>query len=202
MLNRWKKFFERKLNPIGRALAKLPISSNILSVLGLISSFIAAYFILNSSFLLSVLFILVSGFFDMVDGLVARIRGQVTKFGEVLDSVLDRYSDAIIFAALIYSNLIDTIWGLLALIGSLLTSYARAKGEIMHLKMSGVGLIERPERILLICIGILLIEYFPVDFLGISAVNWVIIIIAIATNISVIQRMFYIRKELIKLSSD
>ncbi|MGQ4832496.1 MAG: archaetidylinositol phosphate synthase [Candidatus Asgardarchaeia archaeon] len=196
MINKWKKALERLFSPIGKALAKLPITPNFLSLLGLFSSIIAAYFIIINDFLLSVIFILVAGFFDMVDGLVARTKGQATKFGEVLDSVLDRYSDGIIFVALIYSGVVDAFWALLALLGSFITSYSRAKGEIMKLKMSGVGLIERPERIILICVGLLTLVYLPISFLGYSIFDLLMIVIAVLTNLSVLQRMTYIRKKL------
>ncbi len=196
MINRWKKILEKAFSPLGKAIAKLPVSPNLLSILGFLSSLCAGYFIIRYDFLLSVILILVAGFFDMIDGLVARVRGQATKFGEVLDSVLDRYSDGIIFLALIYSGVVNSFWALLAMLGSFITSYSRAKGEIMRLKMSGVGLIERPERILLICVGLLTLIYLPISFFGYTLFDWLMVLIAITTNLSVLQRMVYIKKKL------
>ncbi|MHA1505777.1 MAG: archaetidylinositol phosphate synthase [Candidatus Asgardarchaeia archaeon] len=187
LLNRWKKKIEKFFNPIGKALSKTPISPDTLSLLGFLSMLSAVYFIYLGNLSMGVLFILLSGLLDLMDGLVARMKGKVTKFGGVLDSILDRYSDAVLYIVLIYGGYVSEIWGLLALIGSLLVSYSRARIEAVGVKMSGVGFLERPERLLIITISLIL-YHFDLMFNPIEVGS---IIIAILTQISVLQRVHY-----------
>ena len=86
---------------------------------------------------------LISGLFDALDGAIARIYGEATKFGGFFDSVLDRYADAVVLSGIIVGGLTNLIWGLAALFGSLLVSYARARAEAAGVKMESVGLAER-----------------------------------------------------------
>jgi len=194
MLNRWKKKFEKLFIPVGRVLGKLPIGPNEYSFLGLLMAFVAAYFIITQELLLAALFLILSGAFDLIDGLVARLKNLVTTFGGVLDSVLDRYSDLIILGAIIIAGYVDVLWGIIAIAGSFMVSYTRARIEVTGLKMSGVGLFERPERLLLIIVGFL-IEYFQL-IPTYNVIYYVVVFLAIITNISVLQRMIYGYKHL------
>lgn len=189
VLNKWKKKIEKIFLPLGNLLSKLSISPNYYSAFGFLLAILSGYFIYNAELLLGAFFLLASGAMDLLDGLVARVKGQVTQFGGVLDSVLDRYSDVIILSALILSNRTTVFWGLAALIGSLMVSYTRARIEVTGVKMSGIGLLERPERTLLIIIG-LLFEHFAI-FPAVNVLHYIIIFLAIVTQISVIQRLFY-----------
>ncbi|MHA1596925.1 MAG: archaetidylinositol phosphate synthase [Candidatus Asgardarchaeia archaeon] len=187
MLNRWKKKIEKFFNPIGKALSKTPASPNTLSILGFLSMISSAYFIQSNDLCLGVFFILLSGLLDLMDGLVARMGGKVTKFGGVLDSVLDRYSDAVLYIVLIYRGYVSEIWGLLALVGSLLVSYSRARIEAVGVNMSGVGFLERPERLLIIMTSLVLYN-FDLTFNPIEVAS---MIIAILTQVSVLQRVYH-----------
>jgi CDP-diacylglycerol--glycerol-3-phosphate 3-phosphatidyltransferase len=132
---------------------------------------------------------LVAAVFDMLDGRVARIRGRGTKFGAFLDSTMDRYSDMLLFMGLLilYARLERT--GLMVLVwvaafGSFMTSYARARAESL-IPRCPVGLLERPERIVLIIAGALLNKMV--------AVLW---IVAVLSNITAVQRIVYTYVEL------
>jgi len=132
---------------------------------------------------------LVAAVFDMLDGRVARIRGRGTKFGAFLDSTMDRYSDMLLFMGLLilYARLERT--GLMVLVwvaafGSFMTSYARARAESLIPRCT-VGLLERPERIVLIIAGALLNKMV--------AVLW---IVAILSNLTAVQRIVYTYVEL------
>jgi archaetidylinositol phosphate synthase len=138
--------------------------------------------------LLAPLFLLASGFCDALDGVLARLSSQVTAFGGFLDSLLDRYADAMIFVGIILGGLSNVYWGFLALIGSLLVSYCRARAEAAGVKMEAVGLMERAERIITLVAS---------SFLALAwekALEWGIILLAVLTNLTVLQRVVYFKK--------
>jgi len=196
VLNKWKKRFEKIFKPIGRGIAKLPISPNALTLLGLAVSLISGYFIVTHDLTLGVIFLILSSALDMFDGLVARIKGRVSKFGGVLDSMADRYEDGILLISLIYGGFVDLLWGLIALLGFLLVSYSRAKGEILGLKMSGVGILERAERLLIIILAIIITIIYPtLEIAGFSVLNITVILLAVVAHISVLQRVLFIKKK-------
>jgi CDP-diacylglycerol--glycerol-3-phosphate 3-phosphatidyltransferase len=134
---------------------------------------------------------LVASVFDMLDGRVARRRGRETKFGAFLDSTMDRYSDMLLYMGLLllYARLHRTgfmvlVWA--AAFGSFMTSYARARAESLIPRCT-VGLLERPERIVLVLIGAV--------FNRMAGVLW---IIAVLANLTAIQRVVYTYVELKK----
>lgn len=138
--------------------------------------------------ILAPLFLLVSGFCDALDGVLARHFSATSTFGGFLDSLLDRYTDAMVFAGIILGGLSQISWGLLALTGSLLVSYCRARAEAAGVKMETVGLMERAERIMIIIIA---------SFLTLAwneALQWGIVLLAVLTNLTVLQRAIYFRK--------
>jgi len=137
---------------------------------------------------LAPLFLLASGFCDALDGVLARLYSEATSFGGFLDSLLDRYSDAMIFAGIILGGLCNIYWGLLAMIGSLLVSYCRARAEAVGVKMETVGLAERAERIIILVFA----SFFTL--LRDKALEWGIILLAVLTNLTVLQRLVYFRK--------
>jgi archaetidylinositol phosphate synthase len=134
------------------------------------------------------LLLLASGFCDALDGVLARHFGEATAFGGFLDSLLDRYTDAIVFAGIILGGLSDVYWGLLAMIGSLLVSYCRARAEALGVKMETVGLMERAERIILLVFA----SFFTLAWR--EALQWGIIVLAVLTNLTVLQRVIHFRK--------
>jgi archaetidylinositol phosphate synthase len=138
--------------------------------------------------ILAPLFLLASAFCDALDGVLARRFGEVTAFGGFLDSLLDRYTDALIYAGIILGGLSDVHWGLLALVGSLLVSYCRARAEAVGVRMETVGLMERAERIIILVIA----SFFTLAWE--EALRWGIILLAVLTNLTVLQRVIYFRK--------
>ncbi len=148
-----------------------------------------AFFALGNPFIGGLL-ILFSGIFDVLDGGVARAKGRITPFGGVLDSVCDRYSDGLIFLGIIagavngklsLSPIVQVegwLWAGYALIGSFLVSYTRARAESAGCQKLSVGIAERTERMIILALG------------GISGfLNWALVIIAVLSHITVIQRV-------------
>jgi archaetidylinositol phosphate synthase len=138
------------------------------------------------------LMILFSGFIDAIDGVLARYTGQVTRFGGFLDSVLDRYSDLFILSGIIIGRLVEPYVGLIAMIGSVMVSYTRARAEAEGVRMEGVGFAERAERLIFLAICSI------ISLFWIKILEWGVIIMAIATNLTVLQRILYFKKEVEK----
>ena len=180
------------LGSIVNLLAALRVNPNILTLIGLVISIFAAVLFARGMFTWAGLVVLFAGIFDMVDGEVARRTGRVTKFGAFFDSSIDRYSDMVLFVGLvIWYAKIDRIFYaalvVISLIGSIMTSYTRARAESL-IPACKAGFLERPERIVLLIIGAL------TNRLG--AAMWVM---AILSNWTVSQRIWYTWQETKKL---
>lgn len=192
MLTRFKERVQSLLGTEAKLLHRYGFTPNRISAMGILFAFLSAcsYWAWawekNNLFILfGAIFFIISGFWDALDGVMARLYGETTIFGGFLDSMLDRYADAFIFIALITSRLCDPIPGFGALVGSLLVSYARARAEAAGTKMETIGLAERAERIIILT-GASLIGMFKPE-----AISWSIIILAVLTNFTVLQRTIY-----------
>jgi len=193
LLTKLKKQVQTALTSTANLLHNLGLTPNHVSILGIFFSLIAAVaysqWQINRTFLiLAPVLMLISGLFDALDGVIARVHEKATTFGAFFDSMLDRYSDAIVLSGIIVGGLTNLVWGLAALIGSMMVSYARARAEAAGVKMESVGLAERAERIVLIGFASI-VSYFWID-----ALNWSILLLAVLTNFTVLQRANYFRK--------
>jgi len=137
---------------------------------------------------LAPILLLASGFCDALDGAVARIYGKTTPFGGFLDSLLDRYADAAVFFGITLGGLCDFSWGLIALVGSLLVSYARARAEAAGVRMETVGLAERADRLIILVVASFLNLFWS------KALYWSVILLAFLTNLTVLQRAYHFHK--------
>jgi phosphatidylglycerophosphate synthase len=179
------------LDAIVRLLALTRINPNALTVMGLVVNTYAAFLFGYASgenqrrmFLNAGLVIIGSGFFDLVDGRVARASNQVTRFGGFFDSVVDRYSDASLFFGLLVfyargNRFFYVVLTALVMISAIMVSYARARAESL-IGTCRVGFMERPERLVLLIIGAL--------FNVMAPVLWVI---AVLSTITVIHRVVF-----------
>jgi len=166
------------------------LTPNQVSAIGIVLAVLSAFTYWTWRFhilllILAPLLLLASGFCDALDGTLARLYGETTAFGGFLDSLLDRYADAVIFCGIILGGLCDPLWGLVALTGSLLVSYARARAEAAGVKMEAVGIAERAERLIILAIA----SFLSVAWL--EALSLGIIILAVITNLTVLQRVIY-----------
>ena len=210
MSRSWKDQGREYFKPIGRYLAARGVSPDHLSILGLCLSLIAALLLGRGSFFAAGLTLLLAGLCDMLDGDVARERGITSRFGAFLDSTLDRISEGALFiglAAFYFTrSQTSTVWvrgmfegssewgdadgptlGILALatlLLSFLVSYTRARAEGLGLECK-VGIMERPERLLLLILGGLLGHQFMPGVLG---------ILFLLTLVTVLQRVYHVRR--------
>jgi len=175
--------------PVVRLLAKTSITPNTLTWFGFLLSAGATALIVTEHLFAAGFVVLAAGLFDMLDGALARITNRTTHFGAVLDSTLDRLAEAALLVGLlvIYARGGSTVGILLAgiaLPGSLLVSYIRAKAESLGLECQ-VGLFTRPERVVVLALGLLLSQ---IDYALITALG----IIVFFSFFTVIQRLLYV----------
>lgn len=132
--------------------------------------------------------LLISGFFDVIDGSVARATKQTSKKGAFLDSSFDKISEAIIFIGIAAGNLANPILCMIALSLSILVSYVRARAESLGVELKGIGIGERAERLLIIAI----MGMVPV----IGAMQWAVIVVSVVAGLTLIQRIAVASKKL------
>jgi len=195
--SRLKQKFEGWIAPRVGVLASMGLTPNSLTLLGLASSSGAALCYLNwrlSRLMLpaAAALILLSGLLDVLDGVLARVSGRASALGGFLDSVSDRYSDAVVLAAILVAGLCNPAWGVAAVIGSLMVSYARARAEAAGVGMAAVGLAERAERMLLLAAATF------VGYLRLEVLGWGVVLLAVLSNVTVLQRAIYFIGEIKK----
>lgn len=194
MLTKLKKQVQQAMTSQATAAHRLGLTPNQISAIGITLALLAgtAYTQAKANSILLVIapiLILTSGYCDALDGALARTYHQTTVFGGFLDSLLDRYADAAVLAGITLGGLCSSFWGLVTIIGSLLVSYARARAEAAGVKMETVGIAERAERILII----ILASFVALAWL--DALNYAVILLAVLTNLTVLQRAVYFAKK-------
>lgn len=188
-----KKRFEETVHSMVKPMAGIGITPNHVTALGVIVACLTAwlYYTWETDRLRLVAAaatLLLSGLLDAVDGVLARSTGNASRFGGFLDSVADRYSDALAFSGLVLGGLCDAWVGLAALTGSLMVSYCRSRAEAEGVKMAGVGLAERAERMLLLA------ALSVASYWWLPALNYGVMALAALAHFTVAQRTLYFRK--------
>lgn len=220
----------RAIQPLINLMVKAGITPNTITIIGFLINIVAAAILIYgadhprgdlSYILWAGATILFGGLFDMIDGRLARVSKQESKFGALFDSVLDRYSELVMFLGICYylvaeHYFLSSLFAFIAMIGSLMVSYIRARAEGLGIECKG-GLMQRPERILLISISAIicgLVERFYGEFRytfgdtefplfeNITLFTFPIFILSILTNITAIQRLKDSKKALEKLEQN
>jgi len=193
MLTKLKQKVQQMLAAEARAAHRIGLTPNIITSIGTVLAFLSALTYAEWQnqplrLLLAAVLLLLSGFCDALDGIVARLYGQATVFGGFLDSVLDRYADAAVYIGIIVGELCYPLWGMIAIVGSLLVSYSRAKAEAAGIKMESVGLAERAERIIILLAASLTALFWQPT----TVMNAGIILLAVFSNLTVLQRSLHV----------
>ena len=201
MLTKLKEKIQQMLTAEAKAARRIGLTPNTISATGIILAFLSAlaytqWQIDELYLLLATALLIASGFCDALDGVIARLYQQATPFGGFLDSLLDRYADAAVYTGIITSGLCEPLEGLTALTGSLLVSYSRARAEAAGIGMESIGLAERAERIIILAIATIITIYW------LPALNIGIIILAILSNLTVLQRSLHVYETLKKKGND
>lgn len=193
---------KRVLGAIVRGVSRSRISPNALTFIGLLINIGCGVLYGYGMFFTAGLLMIVANVFDMLDGQVARLRGRVTRFGGFFDSVMDRYSDIIVYVGIMvfyardtekHSTLLVALTGL-ALVGSVMVSYSRARAESLDIACK-VGFLERPERVVLLIIGSLT-EIGPAANPFLHKMPQVLWVLAILSHWTVVHRIYHTWREL------
>ncbi len=216
------------INPMIRLMLKLGITPNMITFLGLIINMVATGILIYGAekaqrgdfryIGYAGFTILLAGLMDMVDGRLAREGNMSSSYGALYDSVLDRYSELIMFLGICYylishDYFLSSMAAFIAMIGSIMVSYTRARAEALGVNCS-VGIMQRPERILLVSISAIvcgvIFHYYGdikvnVDWLPfplyetISVFTFPIFLLALSANVTAVRRLLFAKRELAKM---
>jgi len=211
--SRNRERYLKLIRPLGNSLARLHIHPNILSILGLVLSGLAAVLYGIGFFFWAAWIVVLAGTCDVLDGQLARITGKASRFGAFFDSTLDRFSEVFLFLGLAWyfsgghlsldvvsgrasdaQSPVAVLFIILAISGSFMVSYTRARAEGLGLECK-VGFMQRPERIVLLIIGSLL---GSLPTVGLWIMKVCLLLLALLSNFTALQRMLHVKKQLIK----
>jgi CDP-diacylglycerol--glycerol-3-phosphate 3-phosphatidyltransferase len=193
---------KRIISAMVRAVARSRINPNALTFIGLLINIGCGVLYGYGMFFRAGLLMILANIFDMLDGQVARLRGRVTRFGAFFDSVIDRYSDIIVYVGIMvfyarntaaHSTLLVALTGL-ALVGSVMVSYSRARAESLDIACK-VGFLERPERVVLLIIASLT-EAGPASSPFLHKMPQVLWVLAALSHWTVVHRIYHTWREL------
>jgi len=178
----------RVAEPFIKALSRSRISPNAVTLAGVAITFVAAWLAFEGRFFVAGLVLGGASFFDLLDGALARATGKTSRFGAILDSACDRISEAALLAGigLWYASAGDLLaLGItfIALVASFLVSYLRARGEAMGIECT-VGLCTRPERVIVLALGLLTGFVFPA-----------VCIVALCASVTTVERLLYLQRK-------
>jgi CDP-diacylglycerol---glycerol-3-phosphate 3-phosphatidyltransferase len=176
-----------------RFLGRLGFSPNALTIIGSILTGSVGLLVAQGWFLAAGVCLWLFSATDMLDGALARATNRVSVFGAFLDSVCDRYAEAAVFLGLVWwyqttANLPGVLLAYLALVGSLMVSYARARAEGVGLQAAEIGWFQRPERIIALGLGFLVAAFIP------SALLIVLGLLVVLTTLTVLQRVRHVAR--------
>ena len=204
--------FEAKLKPrleiilsaVANKMVALGITANMVTLFGFAVNLIATFYLATGRLIVGGILILFGGSFDMIDGAVARAQTNLRASGALLDSVIDRYSEGFLFlGALIYFYSLESLIGIIlafgAWFGSILVSYVRARAEGLQVTCK-VGLMQRPERIVLLGAGALLQgllwHRFPIIQTNALILLCVLGLLTLTTHVTALHRLIFSYQEL------
>ncbi len=196
----------RIINSMVRGLASAGVHPNILTAIGVSINVGCAVLFGFGEFFWAGIVLIVANVFDMLDGNVARLTGNVTKFGGFLDSSLDRLSDMVAFLGIMIfyagnspqHSLLNVFLAGVGMIGSVMVSYTTARSEGLGVK-ANVGFLQRPERIVLLIIGSLSTWNWNSDFFLFNRMPQVLWVLAVGSIWTLIHRMYFIWTEFRRL---
>ena len=220
-----KKNAYKALDPIINLLIKLKLTPNGITIIGFLITIASAIILIVGAEIGNKgdtryitwfgIILLLAGVFDMLDGQLARKTNQMTKFGALFDSVIDRYSEMVMFFGIAYylvsyHYFLSGVFAFIAMIGSIMVSYVRARAEGLGEDCS-IGIMQRPERVLTIGITAILygvishytgefkinVDWLPFSLIeNISIFTIPIFILAVLTNYTAFQRLNFCRKKM------
>ncbi|MCK5217002.1 MAG: CDP-alcohol phosphatidyltransferase family protein [Methanosarcinales archaeon] len=200
-LNKYRSYVDFILEPSAAFLIRIGLTPNIVSVLSLVFAILAGvcyyfsylYPIDKLIYLMCALvFVMLNSFTDGVDGVMARQNGMQSNKGDFLDHVIDRYADTIIICSIFFAGYVHWMIGVVAITGVLITSYIGTQAQAVGIERDYGGIMGRADRLFFIFIATIVNIIYPHEIYGLEALGLVIVIIAITSHITAIQRFFHI----------
>lgn len=196
----------RIIGAMVRTLASAGVHPNILTTIGVCINVCCGVLFGLGEFFWAGIVLIVANLFDMLDGNVARLTGNVTKFGGFLDSSLDRLSDMVAFLGIMtfyaantpQHSLLNVVLAGIAMMGSVMVSYTTARSEGLGVK-ANVGFLQRPERVVLLIIGALSTWDWTSGNFFFNRMPQVLWVLAVGSVWTLVHRMYYIWTEFRKL---
>jgi phosphatidylglycerophosphate synthase len=191
ILTRFRKLYEQGTLPLGRLCLRIGLTPDILTLLSLSIGGLAAYLIARGAFFAGILAIVLMTAADVLDGSTARAGGTANPFGTLFDHVVDRYAEFMILLGIMLSGAVAPGWAMFALFGMVMASYVRARAEASgKVESCDVGFAGRPEKISLLCLGMLFQQFLP----QLQALQWAVIAVGVLSHITAVQRLLYARR--------
>jgi len=190
MLGKLREKYQKAMYPVGKAVGRMGLSPNLTSLLSVVVAGLAGLFFFSHNLVWGTIFIALSGALDMIDGAVARATGKASRFGTVLDHVLDRYAEFLMMLGIIGGGYVGWYWGLFSLFGMAMASYTRAKAESVGVERCEVGLAERQEKLIILMMGAIGSVFYQ------GALELASIIVGLLSHITVVQRLTYARNNM------
>ncbi|HEY3422132.1 MAG TPA: CDP-alcohol phosphatidyltransferase family protein [Methanocellaceae archaeon] len=180
------------IDPLAKAFARAGLTPNQITFISLLFGIASALLYAYQHVYLAAAALLLSGLFDFIDGGVARINNKSSKYGAAMDWIVDKYVDCLVLIGIAFSGLADPRIAAIAVFGSMINTFIkpvvyaemgfdkREDGKIQD-PLEGVGIFGRPETAITL-----------IAFSALNWVNWAVVIIAVMTNFSALQRIFYL----------
>jgi len=186
----------RILDPVALTLSKHGISANQLSLLSLLSAIVAGASFYVQALSLAAIAIAFNALFDALDGCVARSSNSESRKGDMIDHVIDRYSDIFIFGGITFGGYVAWQIGLVALLGILMTSYLGTQAQAIGVGRNYRGLLGRADRLIIVFVVTIATVLFPANIVWFPLLGWMMVALAVASNLTALQRFYLAYQEL------
>lgn len=192
-----RPFAIKIIEPLAEYFIKCGVSPDTVSIASLICAFFAGvsfYYSPTSRelVLLAGVLVVLNSIFDALDGVIARKANRATPRGDFLDHIIDRYSDTFIICSIFFADYVHWKIGVAAIVGVLLTSYLGTQAQALNLGRYYGGLMGRADRLVVITIAAFVNSVYPDPIAGLCILGWAVVLIAITSHITAVQRIFYI----------
>lgn len=199
--NTLRPFASKAIDPLAEFFVKYEVSPDSVSIASLICAFFAGLSFYYSPasrdfILLAGILVVLNSIFDALDGVIARKSNRATPRGDFLDHVIDRYSDVFIICSIFFADYVSWQIGVAAIVGVLLTSYLGTQAQALNLGRYYGGVMGRADRLVVIILAAFGNFFFPMSIVGFSILGWAILLIAITSHITAVQRILYIWENL------
>jgi CDP-diacylglycerol--glycerol-3-phosphate 3-phosphatidyltransferase len=189
------------IDPLADFFIRYEVSPDTISIVSLICAFFAGlsfYYspVYKELTLLAGILVVFNSLFDALDGVIARKSNRATPRGDFLDHVIDRYSDVFIICSIFFAGYVAWQIGVAAIVGVLLTSYLGTQAQALNLGRYYGGIMGRADRLVVIILAAFANSIYPASIAGFTILGWAVILIAVTSHITAIQRIIYIWKKL------